>query len=366
MQASDNLDQRRTFEVLRSGESIYLVDQLLSVSSHTLNFERRRVRTGELPGDTISNPPPLSPEAVGVHANTSEVARFIEKVLKHQWSQADNSNQTRYISNIHLSPVDDSSRDCKEAAWLNSCKQAFFGQFYIEGKIVCYADEIDVVAHEFFHYITCDTSDLKSGPQARALRESYSDIFGIIIKNQNISNINEWDWKIGNRLGEGGAAQRDIAMPSSNVATSMQQFDPSHGDHYNSGVHTRAAYYLINSLFRLNSERSIFGSSSSMLKWIFSYAINILESLPEISVWDSSNLESFCLAYQILNSRIFIYRIESIAVLFHKALTLLNENAVFRNSLEQLCIHARTVFLERYQDEVIEEIRNAFAMVEIT
>ena len=62
--------------------------------------------------------------------------------------------------------------------------QMVYGQRPVNGELTSYATAKDVVAHEITHGLTDKTAGLVYQSESGALNESYSDIFGILISNQ--------------------------------------------------------------------------------------------------------------------------------------------------------------------------------------
>jgi bacillolysin/neutral peptidase B len=132
----------------------------------------------------------------------------------------------------------------------------WYGQMPGTGAdLVSFSQYLDVIAHELSHGLTQYTADLVYRDQSGALNESFSDIFGIIIKNWDATDpdggdTSTWDWKLGNGIAPGGGALRDLSDPASTG-------DPAHMDDYvvtvldsggvhtNSNIHNKAAYNVL-------------------------------------------------------------------------------------------------------------------------
>ncbi len=113
---------------------------------------------------------------------------------------------------------------------------------------------LDVIAHELTHGVTEYTSSLVYQDQSGALNESFSDIFGVIIKNWYLvgpdSDVGSWNWEIGSGLGNGGLPLRDLSNPTrTGDPDHMDQYlvttQDSGGVHTNSGIPNKAAYNLL-------------------------------------------------------------------------------------------------------------------------
>lgn len=130
-----------------------------------------------------------------------------------------------------------------------------------DGKIfISFAYSLDVVAHEFTHGVTQFTANLEYYGQSGALNESFSDVFGSAItqqeKNQNADTA---DWLIGDEImGPDlyGEALRSMKAPGTAYDNPILGKDPqpdhmndyysgtsdNQGVHINSGIPNKAFY----------------------------------------------------------------------------------------------------------------------------
>jgi Zn-dependent metalloprotease len=118
-----------------------------------------------------------------------------------------------------------------------------------------------VIAHELAHGITNFTANLRYSKQPGALNESFSDVFGSLVKPHGLGQTaDEADWLIGEGILApelGGEALRSLKAPGTthrfdNQPDSMAGFmdlpdddDPRNdngGVHINSGIPNRAFY----------------------------------------------------------------------------------------------------------------------------
>ena len=88
----------------------------------------------------------------------------------------------------------------------------------------------EVIAHELTHGVTEKSSQLVYRDQSGALNESFSDIFGIIIKNwweaPIRDDVDTWDWELGPGLGQDGPL-RDLSDPTrTGKPDHMDAYDP--------------------------------------------------------------------------------------------------------------------------------------------
>ncbi|PBQ31322.1 hypothetical protein CNR22_05945 [Sphingobacteriaceae bacterium] len=108
---------------------------------------------------------------------------------------------------------------------------------------------LDVCGHEITHGLTSNSGNLTYSNESGALNEAFSDIFGQSI--ENYARPNQWSWKIGEDITNGGL--RDMSNPSS-----FFNPDTYGGTYYytgtadNGGVHTNSGvanywFYLLTS-----------------------------------------------------------------------------------------------------------------------
>ena len=125
---------------------------------------------------------------------------------------------------------------------------------------------IDVIGHEMAHGITQDTADLEYRDQPGALNESYSDVFGSLVKQWSLKQtVDEADWLIGQELlmpEVGGVALRSMKAPGTAYddpvlgkdpqPDHMTKFDTTPldrgGVHINSGIPNRAFHLTASSI----------------------------------------------------------------------------------------------------------------------
>lgn len=125
---------------------------------------------------------------------------------------------------------------------------------------------IDVIGHELTHGVTQYTAGLVYSKQPGALNESFSDVFGSLVKQYSLNQTaDEADWLIGEGtlVPELGGALRSMsnpgtAYPGDNQPAHMKDYkdlpddnDPkndSGGVHINSGIPNRAFYLAATAL----------------------------------------------------------------------------------------------------------------------
>jgi Zn-dependent metalloprotease len=252
----DGLGVSQSFGVEKVGVSLSLKDSRLKIETYDVKFQNIFSLPGPLFGelikDTMLSPPSFSPSAISAHANTKTVSEFLRNVLYRK--NIDNAGGT-IISNINCISAVPDGPDGKR--WINAMwaiNQGFYGQKMVNNKPLSVAASLDIVAHEIFHGVTSNTSRLEYRDESGALNESYSDIFGIIIRNLQTHGTDQktWDWEIGKGLGSNGNPWRNLSDPTLHS-------HPEHLDHYktlpktedfggvhsNSGIHNKAAYNIL-------------------------------------------------------------------------------------------------------------------------
>ena len=133
------------------------------------------------------------------------------------------------------------------------------GQIFLVGSLT---KSIDVIGHELTHGVTQYTAGLEYSKQSGALNESFSDVFGSLVKQHSLGqSADEADWLIGEGIlvPEFGEALRSMSEPDSSQVASPQ---PAHMDDYqdlpddedprndNGGVHINSGipnkvFYLV-------------------------------------------------------------------------------------------------------------------------
>jgi Zn-dependent metalloprotease len=232
-----------------AGGSEVLTDSTLNVQTFNFKFKDPVTQRNLLPGTAIKNPPTFAPAAISAHANAEAVSVFLRTVLKRN-----NIDNQGGLMSSSINCVDNSeSPDGKE--WVNAFwngKQMVYGQRHDGTGFLSMSVALDVVGHEMFHGVTDVTSRLEYAFQSGAMNESFSDIFGIIIKNLPNPDPRTWDWQIGAGLQSNGEPFRDMSDPPRfGQPAHMRDFKvlPKTRDfggvHTNSGIHNRAAFNIL-------------------------------------------------------------------------------------------------------------------------
>ena len=165
----------------------------------------------------------------------------------------------------------------------------WYGQKLENGKSRSYSRYLDVIAHELTHGVTQYTSNLVYQGQSGALNESFSDIFGVIIKNwfaKKWTSPQGWDWEIGSGLGQGGLPLRDLSNPRrtgdpDHMNSFVRTWADSGGVHTNSNIHNKACYNLMTS--KDESGNYLFGpEESAVLYYLCLVRLNSQATFPKV------------------------------------------------------------------------------------
>jgi bacillolysin/neutral peptidase B len=225
----------------------------------------RSVKTFDMNGADITTPPPgtpivnqtpgwgtARPEAVSAHVNAGRVFDFYSGVLKRDGID-DKGMDLNSIVNCTYK-ADEPPPQWHNAVWWNNAM--WYGQARdAGGKLQSFSRFLDIIAHELTHGVTETTSNLVYKNQSGALNESFSDIFGIIIRNWfevgADSDVSKWKWELGPGLGTNGLPLRDLSDPTrtgdpAHMDSYVVTTDDSGGVHTNSNIHNKAAYNVLN------------------------------------------------------------------------------------------------------------------------
>ena len=191
--------------------------------------------------------------AVSAHFNAGLVLDFLQSVLRRNSIDDAGMELRSYVNCTYV--AHQPGPEWKNAVWNQG--QMWYGQVMVDGELRSLARHLDVMAHELAHGITEHTANLMYYKQSGALNESFSDIFGLIIKNwdfgdpdKNGGSVEGWEWEIGVGLGPDGLPLRDMRDPArTGDPAHMCQFldteDDDGGVHTNSNIHNKAAYNVL-------------------------------------------------------------------------------------------------------------------------
>lgn len=226
--------------------------------------KRRRLPPSLLPGQLVRSEGQAAVTDASVNRAYDGLGAtydFFKKVLGRN---SIDGHGMRLVATVHF------GQRFNNAFWNGS--QMVFG----DGDGVIFVDftkSLDVIAHELTHGVTESMAGLEYHNQSGALNESFSDVFGSLVKQYSKNpkqNVNQADWLIGNDIiapGVRGVALRSMKDPGSaykndpNLGSDpqpkhMRDFvllpDDEDGDfggvHINSGIPNHAFYLAARSL----------------------------------------------------------------------------------------------------------------------
>lgn len=204
--------------------------------------------------------PQSSSAAVTAHSLSSLVFDFFNHVLKRHGVDGKGMKLISIVNcyssqnNLDPHPIWHNAAWWQGKMWYGSTTDA-------SGNPWSTARFLDVMAHELAHGVTNSTASLVYENQSGALNESFSDIFGIMIKNWYPGEPNPlsgWIWTLGDNWHGDGTALRDVQNPTRGLAIwPAGNGQPDHmskyvrtskdngGVHFNSGIHNRAFFNVI-------------------------------------------------------------------------------------------------------------------------
>lgn len=254
MQGEDATGTVQNFFGLHGGGQFLLNDPLRKLKTFDLaHQDLDAVPTPNVPSMPISNATNdlgnTHPAAVAAHKNATLVYDFFNDVLKRD-SLDDKGMTLVSVVNAYASQNNPEPHpNWRNAVWWR--KAMWYGQ--VNGTSL--AEHLDVIAHELTHGVTETSSNLIYRRLPGALNESFSDIFGVVVKNWYPGEpepLIAWDWEIGAGLASGGGPLRNFANPA--AAGQPDHFSqyvvlPLHHDnggvHIYSGIHNRAVHLLL-------------------------------------------------------------------------------------------------------------------------
>ncbi|MFZ1546224.1 MAG: M4 family metallopeptidase, partial [Candidatus Nitrotoga sp.] len=252
---ADELHMQQKFFGVHNGVDFELRDPIRNIRTLDLNFGN--LTSGQMPDKPVTSVKfdfeKSNTAAVSAHVNAMRVFDFFNNVLKRDGVD-DKGMELISIVNCTYDPRQ--SKDWKNAVWYKN--RMWYGQVQnAKGGFDSYSRHLDVIAHELTHGITETTAGLKYLNESGALNESFSDIFGIIVKNLNGPNANDlskWDWELGAGLRSDGGPLRDLSNPTRTGAPAhmngYKHVPPSNdsgGVHTNSNIHNKAAFNVLTS-----------------------------------------------------------------------------------------------------------------------
>ncbi len=248
----DCLGVTRSFQVEQTGSAKVLSDTSLNVQTFDFKGKDPETQADKLPGTPIKNPPAFSPSAVSAHANACDVSKFMRTTLMRNNIDGIGGVMVSSINCIQVSEsVGGLGKEWINAFW-DGTQMVYGLRFKSDGSVLSLAADLDVVAHEMTHGVTDRTARLEYRLQSGAMNESYSDIFGIIVKNFSEPDQSKWNYLIGAGLQPNGKPFRDFRDPPAfGQPDKMSDFvvtSRDHGGvHTNSGIHNKAAFNVLDS-----------------------------------------------------------------------------------------------------------------------
>jgi bacillolysin/neutral peptidase B len=253
LSGTDEGDAQVTFWGRKVQSGYELRDPLRDIATYDLHLAD--INDAVLADPFTSEVASLKEDARGIvsaHINATKVFNFYKGVL-YRDGVDDKGMELIGVVNCTYG-ADEAPPTWRNAVWFNN--RMWYGQAKgPDGRLVSFARFLDVIAHELTHGVTEYTAGLIYKDQSGALNESFSDIFGIMIKNWDPTrpdggDVATWDWELGSGLRQGGLPLRDLSDPS-------RTGDPAHMDDYvhtaldsggvhtNSNIHNKAAYNVL-------------------------------------------------------------------------------------------------------------------------
>ncbi|MEO7536845.1 MAG: M4 family metallopeptidase, partial [Ferruginibacter sp.] len=250
----DEIGQNRSFYGHNVGTDFQLHDPQRNISTYDLNFQVQNVSA--VPPQPINNPQAnfqaVNTAAISAHYFATVVFDFYNNLLKRQGIDG-KGMLLKSVVNVAENSV---TKVWPNAQWYKA--HMWYGQKSNgNGGFISFAQHLDVIGHELTHGVTETTSNLIYADLSGALNESFSDIFGIMIKNWSPSTgfipIANWGWQIGPGLGRTGGAIRDFKDPTNagqpdhfNQYVVLPRQVDSGGVHRYSGIHNKAVALVLN------------------------------------------------------------------------------------------------------------------------
>lgn len=189
-------------------------------------------------------------QAAGVDANY--YAKDVYDFYKDKFGRESYDNNGSPINSIAHANSYQGSDNTNNAAWVGD--KMIYGDG--DGKtFTALSGANDVVAHEITHGVTQETANLTYSNQSGALNESFSDVFGYFVDNE--------DFEMGEDVytpGKSGDALRSLSDPEkygqpANMSDYVNTSSDNGGVHTNSGIPNKAAYNTVKSIGNEKSEQ---------------------------------------------------------------------------------------------------------------
>jgi len=227
-----------------------------NTTAPALGFTKNRIiytagDSTNLPGIEIGTESKVPTDIAGKQAYEGTGATFDLYATTYQRNSIDNKGLS-LISTVHYSQKYDN------AFWDGS--QMVYGDG--DGELFgLFTKPIDVTGHELTHGVTQYSANLNYQDQSGALNESFSDVFGILVKQMSLNQkADQADWLIGEGIFTSkvkGKALRSMKAPGTAYDDPVLGKDPQPGDmshfvtttddnggvHINSGIPNHAFYF---------------------------------------------------------------------------------------------------------------------------
>ncbi|HEX8231256.1 MAG TPA: M4 family metallopeptidase [Chloroflexia bacterium] len=252
-QGIDEEGQTREFWGRPTEAGFEMYDPLRNIRTYDLglhDFQATPLPSGPV-SNSMSDWADTNRAAVSAHINAMRVLDFFKGELKRDGIDG---KGMELISIVNVtSPADETPPAWNNAVWWQN--RMWYGQAADGGgQLRSYSRFLDVIAHELTHGVTKYTSNLVYKDQPGALNESFSDIFGVIIKNWYLGGPDSargtWNWELGEGLRGDGLPLRDLSDPNrtrdpSHMRDYIQTVSDNGGVHTNSNIHNKAAYNVL-------------------------------------------------------------------------------------------------------------------------
>ncbi|MEZ4886288.1 MAG: M4 family metallopeptidase [Chitinophagales bacterium] len=203
--------------------------------------------------------------AVSAHYNASVCYQYF--LEKHQRNSLNGKNGT-IISIINIAENDGGGMD--NAFWNGYFMGYGSGQTAFNAPL---AKSLDVAGHEMTHGVIQNTANLVYQNQSGALNESFADVFGVLIDDD--------DWTLGEDIVNPSVfpsgALRSMSNPNNGASPNQNGWQPKHmseyrntsadngGVHINSGIPNRAFYLFATQVGRPKAERVYYHALANYL-----------------------------------------------------------------------------------------------------
>ena len=256
--AVDGLGVERSFTAERNSSALTLRNSELNISTYAFRYGDPSVDADRLPGTAVRRKPPRTwpPAAVSAHANAEVVGRFLREVVLRNGIDNAGGPMVSTVDCV-VAEESDTPHEWLNAYWDPDLKQMVYGQRVRDGgrPPLSIAAMLDIVGHEMFHGVTDGTARLEYAAQSGAMNESYSDIFGVLIRNAAEPDRTKWQWQVGVGFSADAEPLRDMKSPEKcdqpahmkNYLVTGKPNDKNDwgGVHTNSGIHNHAAYLVM-------------------------------------------------------------------------------------------------------------------------